>query len=146
MGFTPEQVEAMQNRVQEKRQLRPIDIGVKTRARGKTEPRPRVMNKAERKYNAHLAGEKAAGRIIDHKFEACKLRLADNTTITMDFLVIDCDGFVEFHDIKAKWSGQAGPHLEDDFSAKVKVAAELFPYFRFLVVWDESGVWKQREY
>jgi hypothetical protein len=44
------------------------------------------MNKTEEAYAAHLGLRKIAGEILRYKFEGIKLRLADNTFLTVDSL------------------------------------------------------------
>ena len=83
------------------------------------------MNKAEAAYDAHLAALQHAGQIKWRKFEGLKLRLADNTFYTPDFAVMAADGVIECHEVKGFW--------QDDARAKIKVAADLYP-FRFIAV------------
>ncbi len=83
------------------------------------------MNKTEAAYDAHLAALQHAGQIQWRKFEGLKLRLADNTFYTPDFAVMAADGVIECHEVKGFW--------QDDARAKIKVAADLYP-FRFLAV------------
>jgi hypothetical protein len=112
----------------------------KQAARGtRTRRTPGAMNKTEAAYAAHLEGRKVLGQIEWFAFEAVKLKLAPNTFYTPDFVVMTCDGVIEFHEVKGHW--------EDDARVKVKVAAELFP-FRFVALkprrkrdgggWDEE--------
>ena len=84
-----------------------------------------AMNKTEAAYDAHLAAMQHAGQIQWRKFEGLKLRLADNTFYTPDFAVMAADGVIECHEVKGYW--------QDDARAKIKVAADLYP-FRFLAV------------
>lgn len=88
--------------------------------------KPGTMNKTEAAYAAHLDEQKAAGLILWWKFEALKLRLADNTFYTPDFAVLARSGVMEVHEVKGRW--------EDDARVKIKVAAELYP-FRFIAVY-----------
>ena len=115
-------------------------------AKANLSPRKSKLNKGEAQYAQVLEAEKRAGRITDYRFEAVKLRLADNTHLTMDFLVIDCDGFVQLHDVKALWShGKVG--VQEDANIKMKVAASQYPYFQFLTVWKEkNGMWNKKTY
>ena len=83
------------------------------------------MNKTEAAYDAHLAALQHAGQIKWRKFEGLKLRLADNTFYTPDFAVMAADGVIECHEVKGFW--------QDDARAKIKVAADLYP-FRFIAV------------
>lgn len=86
---------------------------------------PGVMNKLESRYSSHLENMKSIGLILDWKFDAVKLRLADKCFYTPDFLVLMADMTIEFHEVKGYW--------EDDARVKVKVAAALYP-FRFFAV------------
>ena len=84
-----------------------------------------AMNKTEAAYDTHLAALQHAGEILWRKFEGLKLRLADNTFYTPDFAVMAADGVIECHEVKGFW--------QDDARAKIKVAADLYP-FRFVAV------------
>lgn len=83
------------------------------------------MNKTETAYDSHLAALQHAGQIKWRKFEGLKLRLADNTFYTPDFAVMAANGVIECHEVKGFW--------QDDARAKIKVAADLYP-FRFIAV------------
>lgn len=80
------------------------------------------MNKTELKYSQHLELLKHLGEILWWKFEGIKLRLADNTFLTVDFPVLMADGSLEMREVKGFW--------KDDARAKIKIAASLYP-FRF---------------
>lgn len=84
-----------------------------------------AMNKTEQAYDAHLAQLQHAGQILWRKFEGLKLRLADNTFYTPDFAVMLASGQIECHEVKGHW--------EDDARAKIKIAADMYP-FRFIAV------------
>jgi hypothetical protein len=83
------------------------------------------MNKTEAAYDQHLWQRFFAKEILWHKFEAVKLRLADNTFYTCDFAVLTADLALEMHEVKGYW--------QDDARVKIKVAASLYP-FRFIAV------------
>ena len=87
--------------------------------------KPGAMNKSEEAYAAHLEAQKAAGVILWWKFEALKLRLADNTFYTPDFAVLLPDGTFIFKEVKG--------FMTDDANVKIKVAAETFPFQFFIV-------------
>jgi len=99
------------------------------------------MNKTETAYDTHLWALRHAGEIQWHKFEAVKLRLADNTFYTVDFFVLAGDGVLEAHEVKGFW--------QDDARVKIKVAASLYP-FRFLAFTPkpkkDGGGWKREEF
>lgn len=99
------------------------------------------LNKTEAAYEAHLTLMRNAGQILWFKFEAVKLRLADNTFYTPDFAVLALDGVFELHEVKGFW--------EDDARVKIKVAAALFP-FRFkaikVLAKKHGGGWESEEF
>ena len=81
-----------------------------------------TMNKTEAAYAALLEAQKAAGEVAWYKFEAIKLRLADNTFLTVDFAVMLSEGLLEMHDVK----GSKSIYM-DDAKVKMKVAADMYP-------------------
>lgn len=83
------------------------------------------MNNTEMKYASVLEGLKRHGSILWYKFEGIKLRLADNTFYTPDFVVMRDDHVLECHEVKGFWM--------DDARVKIKVAADIYP-FRFYAV------------
>lgn len=83
------------------------------------------MNKTEAAYASDLRDAQALGDILWHRFEGLKLRLADNTFYTPDFAVLASDSVMECHEVKGFW--------RDDARAKIKIAAEQYP-FRFKAV------------
>jgi hypothetical protein len=91
------------------------------------------MNKTEARYAQRLEGLKACGEILEYHFEAVKLRLADATFYSPDFMVITADG-IEFHEVK-------GGMIRDDAAVKFKVASEKFPMFGWKMVQWKGGVW-----
>jgi hypothetical protein len=100
-----------------------------------------TMNKTEAAYDAHLWSLRHAGDVLWHKFEAVKLRLADNTFYTPDFLVLPASGVLEAHEVKGFW--------QDDARVKIKVAAAIFP-LRFVAVTARAtklgGGWLREEF
>ena len=83
------------------------------------------MNRTERKYADELYRLQLAGEIVAYQFEPVKLRLARRTFYTPDFLVVFPDHF-EFHEVKG--------FARDDAMVKLKVAARLYPWFKFVLV------------
>lgn len=99
--------------------------------------RPGEMNAGEARYARHLDLRRLAGDIADWRFEAIKLRLAPSTFYTIDFFVVAPDGYVELHELKGRQSGGADGFVATDAGwMKTKLAAESFPWFKFLVVWE----------
>ena len=104
------------------------------------------MNKLEEQYSHHLKMRKLAGEILDYRFEAMAFTLCHNVpgkrnkmTYTPDFLVLTTDCF-ELHEVKGFW--------EEDAWNKIKMAAELFPWFRWFAVQRDKkmGNWKTEEF
>lgn len=99
------------------------------------------MNKTEQDYAAHLADLQRALEVTWFKFEGLKLRLADNTFYSPDFVVMTGSYALECHEVKGFWT--------DDARVKIKVAAALFP-FRFIAVTrlpkKSGGGWKVEEF
>lgn len=81
-----------------------------------------TMNKTEQAFAQHLDLLKHAGEIQWWKFEGIKLRLADNTFLTVDFAVLPASGYLEMIDVK----GAKGV-VTEDFKVKIKTAADIYP-------------------
>jgi len=106
------------------------------------------MNRTESAYASHLELLKKAGEIRAWAFEPMKLRLADRTWYSVDFLVQLMDDTLEGHELKGTAKTKAGNHRElweDDARVKFKVAAEIHPWLTFRSVRKaaagEQGEW-----
>lgn len=99
------------------------------------------MNKTETEYYQYLKTLERANEILWFKFEGLKFKLADNTTYTPDFVVMNKDGFIELHEVKGYWM--------DDARVKIKVAADMYP-FKFLAIKKRAkklgGGWEIEEF
>lgn len=84
-----------------------------------------AMNKTEAAYAATLELRRAAGEVLWFKFEGLKFRLADNTFYTPDFAVMVASGAMEAHEVKG--------FMMEDANAKVKIAADMYPFAFFIV-------------
>jgi hypothetical protein len=100
---------------------------------------PGVMNRLEADYAAHLDARQDVGEILRWRFEPVKLRLADKTYYSPDFLVIRDDLSVELHEVKG--------FMREDAAIKLKVAAEQFAFFRFMLATRKrkADPWTVRE-
>lgn len=108
------------------------------------------MNKLEARYAQHLDLLQKAGEIVEWRFEPIKLRLAGRTFYTPDFFVevvsvpnqtttnLIPPNSLQLHEVKGFW--------RDDARVKIKVAAELFPWFRFRAVKWVNGQWEYEEF
>lgn len=93
------------------------------------------MNGLERDFEGTvLMPLRLAGKIVSHDFECVRLRLADKTWYTTDFLAQRVDGTVDAIEVK-------GGHWEDDARLKWKAAADRYPLFRFFAVTRKGGAW-----
>ena len=98
------------------------------------------MNGTEARYAAHLEVMKRAGLIADWRFERVRLKLGEGAWYTPDFLVVTHDGHLDLHEVKGSFFREAA-------KVRIKVAASLYPWFRFLVVREkrEGGGWSEEE-
>ncbi|MHB1950085.1 MAG: DUF1064 domain-containing protein [Acidiferrobacteraceae bacterium] len=102
----------------------PGRITIKAKWQRRQSKKAGSMNTLERAYAERLQSLVLLDEIHDWRYEPFKLRLADNTGFTPDFMVLRSDGTIEFHEVKGFW--------EDDARVKIKVAAELYPWFTFV--------------
>lgn len=92
------------------------------------------MNNLERSYGSEILSVRMmAGEVASYYFDAFKLRIAEGTFYTPDYVVILADGTVEFHETKGHW--------EEDARVKIKVAASIYPEFKFIAVTRVKKVW-----
>lgn len=82
-----------------------------------------TMNKTEARFAQLLECERIKGVVQWWKFEGIKLMLAKNTSITVDFAVLPDTGILTMIDVKGSKA-----MVTDDARAKMKVAAELYPF------------------
>lgn len=101
-----------------------------------------VMNQTETAYAQYLELQKKAGGILDYRFEQVRFSMASNTNYLPDFLVINKNREVEFHEVKGRW--------EDDARVKIKVAQRQNPWFKFVAVMKkrvkDGGGWQFEEF
>lgn len=76
-------------------------------------------------------------------YEGVKLRLADNTFYTPDFMVLMSDGSIEFHEVKGSWKA---PN-QDDARVKIKVASAIHSWatFRSIELTKRGGAFQAKE-
>ena len=61
---------------------------------------PGVMNRLEANYAQYLELRKRANEIVHYAFEAVTLKIAADCRYTPDFMVVNKDLEVEFHEVK----------------------------------------------
>lgn len=97
-------------------------------------PRRGRLNKTETRYSQRLDADVKDGRIARWRFEGVTLRLADGARYTPDFAVTLPDGRLEMHETK-------GGFIREAAMVRLKVAAELFPEFEFILAQWKRGEW-----
>lgn len=102
------------------------------RAKARARHVPGQMNKTEQEYDSLLESQIRSGEIVSFGFESIKLKLADKTFFTPDFFVEYATGEMVFHEVKAATS-KGKVLCEDDARVKIKVAAQQYPQFGFVV-------------
>ena len=80
---------------------------------------------------------KLSEQIVEWRYEALNFRLAKKTFYMPDFMVVKSDR-VELHEVK-------GSHWRDDARVKIKVAAQMYPWFKWVAVQWVKGGWRYEE-
>ena len=101
------------------------------------------MNKTESAYADHLQLQLLAGELAWWQFEPVNLRLAKKTWYKPDFMVLKTGTPGEFDElylieVKGFW--------RDDARVKIKVAAEMYPMFKFVAVTRKGNGWEREEF
>lgn len=115
-----------------------------------------AMNDEERKFAHHLDHRCANGDILKWWFQPWKFLLADKCSYTPDFVILHNDRTLEIADVKAYWKAskkalaknakaKGGVHVEDDAKVKAKVAARMWPVFRWTYRYRLDGEWKSED-
>jgi hypothetical protein len=102
---------------------------------------PGLMNATEKEYAGMLDARISRGEVACYWYERMTLKLGADLRYTPDFLVLMADGSLEVHETK-------GPLVRDDALAKLKMAADAYP-FRFWMIQKQAkklgGKWEFRE-
>ena len=114
-----------------------------TKTFGKGRLKSGEMNKTERAYSEYLEHKRIVGEILWWSFEGIKFKLAKDLHFSPDFSVMLPDGTIEIREVKGSLS-----FIQDDAKAKIKMAAQTFP-FRFVLVAPiakkHGGGWQIKE-
>lgn len=111
-----------------------VDLPVKRK-------RPTYRSKTEARYAQYLSLLSDARQIRGWEYEPITFKLGFDTRYTPDFLVTTNDGF-EFHEVKGVKDGKC--YSRPLGKVKVRVAAAMFPMFRFVMVWPATrGEWNK---
>ena len=110
------------------------------------------MNRLEQAFALKLEHERRYGKIFRWEFEPVRLKLAGKKcTYTPDFMVVrksaqpehvTLEGeplsSIEFFEVKGKF-------IREDAAVKLKVAAGLYPFWRFILAKCIKGAWELKE-
>lgn len=96
------------------------------------------MNKLEQAWANELELAKRAGEVLDYRYEAVKLRLADKTFYTPDFMVIQKDGTIRFDETKG--------FMREAARVRLNVAVDCYPQFRFRLIQKKKGQWNVKDF
>ena len=94
-------------------------------------PTPSHRSKTETRYAQYLSTRREITAVY---YEAVRLTLAPRTTLLLDFLVVYPD-HVELHEVKSGY-------IREDAAVKLKLAASLYPFFRFICAQYLKGAWR----
>lgn len=95
-----------------------------------SEPKPEPMNKLERAWYENLIRTNPDYIVLAQQL---KLRLADKTWYTPDFVCMCPDGILRVYETKG--------FMRDDAAVKIKVAADQYWWWRFHLVTKSKGQW-----
>ena len=94
-------------------------------------------NRTEQRFeDEHLRPLMLAGEIAWYRFEGIKLRLADNTFLTVDYAVLPANGVLTMIDVKG---GEAV--VQEDARVKMRVAADQYPFLFQYAFPAKGGGW-----
>jgi hypothetical protein len=104
---------------------------------GKGKPKPRVAGQQsahEVAFEGHLRA-RLGKDVLWFKYESVKVKLADGTWYTADFVALHDDHVLVCYEVKPgrMVNGELGTIITDGAAVKLKVAAEHFP-LRFVLV------------
>lgn len=115
-------------------------IKLQPKGSGQVVKKPRGMNGLESSFAAQLDLLKIAGKISSWQFEAVRLRIASGAKTAWfkpDFLVQE-NGELVFYETKGHWREAA--------RLRMKVAAGLYPQFKFVAVQKIKGAFVYEEF
>lgn len=76
--------------------------------------------------------------------QSITLKLGHDCRYTPDFWALDAQGLRAI-DTKATRSDSGKPLVQEDAMIKIRIAARLFPFVRFVIAWREGEVWQHKE-
>lgn len=95
------------------------------------------MNKTELAYAQNLELKKRAGAIIDWRFNSWRFLLGEGAWYKPDFVIVKKECF-ELHEVKGNFFREAA-------KVRIKTAASLYPWFKWIVVRATPAGWDFKE-
>ncbi|WP_287002285.1 hypothetical protein [Sphingobium sp.] len=94
-------------------------------------------NQTEQRFeDEYLRPLLLAGEISWYRFEGIKLRLADNTFLTVDYAVLPAGGVLTMIDVKG-----GAAVVQEDARVKMRVAADQYPFLFQYAFPAKGGGW-----
>ncbi|WP_343546796.1 hypothetical protein [Sphingobium yanoikuyae] len=94
-------------------------------------------NQTEQRFeDEYLRPLLLAGEILWYRFEGVKLRLADNTFLTVDYAVLPAGGVLTMIDVKG-----GAAVVQEDARVKMRVAADQYPFLFQYAFPTKGGGW-----
>lgn len=87
------------------------------------------LNKTEKAFHDYLCALSLPWVSV----QSITLKLGDDCRYTPDFAAVNADGSITFYEVKGFW--------RDDAKVKIKVAARLFRWAKFVVVQKNKNAW-----
>lgn len=98
------------------------------------------LNKTETRYLAWLKTLKDDWIGI----QCLRFQLAEKCWYLPDFVAYDLHGLRAI-DVKAFWKSMGKPGILDDSLVKIKCSARMYPWCRFILAWEQDGIWHHHE-
>ncbi len=106
--------------------------------RPKKKQQGRGENQLEQDFAWHLSIQKSERKIFNCWAKPMVLAIGPTMTFEPDFMVDDGNNWIWLIDTK-------GPFSREDSRIKIKIAAERYPMWNFLIVTRPDGQWKAKE-
>ena len=121
--------------------IRPRFTGAIQAPKSKRPKAPKVAgpNKTEQRF-----WDAMSLRLLQVAYEPITLKLGADCRYTPDF-GYPVEGPTRFYEVKGTSKKTGKPRVEDDALVKIKVAAKMFPAYKFIMVWEVNGEWQEKE-
>ena len=110
----------------------------------KAQAEPRDGNQLERDFGDLLETQFRRGEIAWYAFQRLTFKLGDDCRYSPDWNVVTASGLLIQYECKGTKvvKGKAKLYARDDAMVKIRSAASIFWWAKFVVVWRFKGVWQ----